>query len=173
MNKHFQKTAIFLFLSFVTATGFAQTPTWQTSGSNLYLSPTTANLWLGLASSTTSSKLRIDNTLATPSNLYGLHTSTNNTYSGSGGAFGIFTTSSLGENNIGACYGIQNRATNNNTSSTANTFGISTTATSYNAGTIFGNITVVENHNTSTTVGTYGVFSEIKTNASNSNTVYG
>ncbi|MCL2327072.1 MAG: hypothetical protein FWC39_01020, partial [Bacteroidetes bacterium] len=30
-----------------------------------------------------------------------------------------------------------------------------------------------ENHNTSTTVGTYGVFSEIKTNASNSNTVYG
>jgi len=173
MNKHFQKTAIFLFLSFVTATGFAQTPAWSVSGSNLYLNPTTANLWLGLSSTAVSSKLRIDNTLATSNALYGLYTTTNNTYSGAGNAVGIFSTSSLGANNTGTCHGISNTATNNNTSSTSITQGIRTTATSYNAGTIYGNVTVVENHNTSTTVGTYGVFSEIKTNASNSNTVYG
>jgi len=172
MNKHLQQTAIFLFFSFVTATGFAQTPAWTVSGSNLNLTPTTASLGLG-ASSSTFSKLRIDNTLATAGTLYGLYTTTNNTYSGYGNAYGIFSTSTLGANNTGVCYGISNTATNNNTSSTTVTYGISTAVTSYNAGVIYGNATVVENYNTSTTLSTYGVLSEIRTNASNNNTVYG
>ncbi|MCL2329569.1 MAG: hypothetical protein FWC39_13800, partial [Bacteroidetes bacterium] len=119
MNKHFQKTAIFLILNFATATVFSQAPTWQASGSNLYLNPTTANLWLGLSSTAASSKLRIDNTLATSNVLYGLYTTTNNTYSGAGNAVGVFSTSSLGANNTGTCHGISNTATNNNTSSTS------------------------------------------------------
>ena len=47
MNKHLQQTAIFLFFSFVTATGFAQTP-WTISGSNITSTPATANVGVGI-----------------------------------------------------------------------------------------------------------------------------
>ena len=146
----------------------AQTTASWTLGTNVTLNPSTAKVGIGTSSPT--GKLHILNEQATSNALYGLYSSTINTYSGSGDAYGMRLASTIGENNTGTCYGLMSFSINNNTTSSANTFGLHTNVSSYNQGYAYGHMLTVNGHSTSSG-SVYGTRSNVS--SASTSPVYG
>ncbi|MCL2327054.1 MAG: hypothetical protein FWC39_00930 [Bacteroidetes bacterium] len=72
MKKHLKQSAIFLFLSFITATVFAQTGGWSFGTNSAILTPTTANAAIGTTVNP-KAKLLLNNTISATDTTFGLH----------------------------------------------------------------------------------------------------
>jgi hypothetical protein len=121
MNKHLQQSAILLFLSFITATGFAQNASWSYGANAATLNPATANMGIGTAANSeaklrmqgatkygihvTNTGIKETNPAVTTSTTYGIYTnnSTNIAYSAS--LYGIYSTNTLNSSSGGSGYG--------------------------------------------------------------------
>ena len=120
MNKHLQQSALFLFLSFVTAAAFAQS--WTASGGNMNLTPS-ANAGIGVAANS-EAKLRTEG--ATKYSLYLTNTGTSVSTPAYtlGYACGIYTNNSITYNGYGnTVYGLYSDNNLNNTGYSGQVFG--------------------------------------------------
>ena len=99
--------------------------TWTSGTNGFSLTPTTANLGIGVAASS-DMKLRLDNNQAATNNLFGLYSFTTNSHTTStSGTYGIHT--NVASQNMGITFGHYVDANNTNTSSTSSITGIRTT----------------------------------------------
>ena len=115
----------------------AQTPSWTVGTNGFSLTPTTANLGIGMAATPTS-KLRVEHNLSATSDFYGLVTSaTNNHTSSTSNTYG--TATKVFSHNQGTVFGHYIFSQNENTSSTADIYGVHSSVNSAsNESTVYG-----------------------------------
>ena len=168
--KTLKKTVFTTVITLIMSVFGLQAQSWTPGTNGFSLTPTTANLGIGITAAA-SAKLRLENNQAASSEMYGLYSSTSNSHTTSTSAtYGIRT--NISSQNMGHIYGHRIEINNDNTSSTANTYGSRTALTSYHPGLTYGNFIVIDNYNTSSTANTYGIYADVKS-SSNDNTVFG
>ncbi len=161
MNKRIQQTAIFLFLSFASATVFGQS--WQASGGNSNLTPT-ANAGIGIAANS-EAKLRMQSATK-----YGLHlTNTGVSVTPSGAPYSSGTTYGIYSKNTANSYG--NTVYGLYLENSASGYGVSINGIYVNnsanpgSGSIYGANLI---STTTSSIPVYGVYSSVSSaNASN------